>query len=162
MLLIICLLGGLAWGFLYTWLMSLSGYPMDGQDAMLSGLLFGLLIYPFFRLFGRRQRRRVQAAMQKLPSPPTHGWLAILIEGKKRLSVAVFLCEDCLCLADTSSKAVPITTWPCTEIVRAAIPRDGHLEIHLTQGRTLLLRIGATADGLLSALKARGWLPFQH
>ena len=162
MLLIICLIGGLVWGLLYTWLMSLAGFPMDWQDALLSGLLFGLLIYPCFHLMGRGQKRRVEAAQQKLPSPPTHGWLAIMGEGKQSRSVAVFLCEDCLCLADIGSKAVPISTYPCTEIVRAAIPAANRLEIHLSQGRTLQLRTGGNTEEILSALKERGWLPFQH
>lgn len=162
MLLIICLIAGLAWGFLYTWLMSLAGYPMDSQDALLSGLLFGLLIFPLFRLLGHQQRRRAEAAKQKLPSPPTHGWLAVMVEGKKSRSVAVFLCENCLCLADIDKRAVPISCYPCTEIVRATIPSVNHLEIHLTQNRSLLLRTGANTDDLFTALKERGWLPFQH
>lgn len=162
MLLIICLIAGLAWGFLYTWLMSLAGYPMDSRDALLSGLLFGLLIFPFFRLLDRQQRRRAEAAKQKLPSPPTHGWLAVMVEGKKSRSVAVFLCENCLCLADLDKKTVPLTLYPCTEIVRAATPAVNHLEIHLTRNRSLLLRLGANTNDVLSALKDRGWLPFQH
>ena len=162
MLLLLCLVMGLMWGMLFAAGMNLAGIPMDWMDAVWSGLLFGVLIFPVFRLLGRQQRRRAEAAKQKLPSPPTHGWLAVMVEGKKSRSVAVFLCEDCLCLANLDKKTVPISLYPCKEIVRAATPAVNHLEIHLTRNRSLLLRLGANTDDVLSDLKDRGWLPFQH
>lgn len=158
---LLCLLMGLVWGWLFTALMELAGFPMDGTDALLSGLFFGALLFLFLALLGRMQRRRILAAAQKLPSPMTHFFVTLLVQGKHAQSRAVYLCEDCLCLADITSKALPITVYPAEEIVRAVQPAPGLLELHLTEGRVLTFRAN-TCEAMLNALKERNWLPFQH
>ena len=161
LIIILCLLMGLIWGGLFAAGMTLAGYPMDGTDALLSGLLFGALMFPCLVVMGRMQNKRVQDAARKLPSPASHIFVTLLLEGKHAQGRAACLCEDCLCLADITSKALPITVYPAAEIIRAAQPSRGLLEVHLTEGRVLTFRAN-NSEAMLAALKERGWLPFQH
>ena len=158
---LVCLLMGLLWGWLFTTGMTLAGFPMDGTDAVLSGLLFGMLMFPCLVVMGRMQNKRVQAAAQKLPSPASHIFVTLLLDGKHAQARAACLCADCLCLADITSKSLPITIYPAEEIIRAAQPSRGILEVHLTEGRTLTFRAN-NSEAMLAALRERGWLPFQH
>lgn len=161
MLLLLCLVIGLIWGVLFVAGMNLAGIPMDWTDAVWGGLLFAALMFIVLAPMGRMQRRRVEKAAGKLPSPATHSFVVLLLEGKHVLGRAAYLCEDCLCLADISAKALPITTYPADEIIRAAQPSPDRLEIHLTEGRVITLRTNE-AEIILDVLKDRGWLPFQH
>lgn len=159
--LILAVLCGLGFGVLYPLGMRLIGIPMDGADGLEAGLLFGVLFFPAILLVFRYQQGRVRKAMEKLPSPPELRCSATLVSGRKRTPMALFLCEDGLYLVDTDKRALPMICCPCTEIIRAASPAPGQLEIHMTENRTLLLRTGA-AESLLTAMRDRGWLPFQH
>lgn len=161
MLLLLCLVMGLIWGVLFAVGMNLAGIPMDWADAVWCGMLFAVLMFIVLALMGRMQRRRVEKAAGKLPSPATHSFVVLLLEGGHAQERAAYLCEDCLCLADISSKALPVTTYPAEEIVRAASLAPGRLEIHLTEARVITLRTNE-AETILDVLKDRGWLPFQH
>ncbi len=160
-ILILSLVMGLVWGVLFAAGMTLAGFPMDILDALWGGLLFGALMFLALALMGRLQQKRIQAAAQKLPSPASHSFVTLLLQGKHALGRAAYLCEDCLCLVDITSKALPVTVYPAEEIVRALQPSHGILEVHLTEGRVLTFRANS-CDEMLTALKERGWLPFQH
>lgn len=161
MLLLLCLVMGLIWGMLFVAGMNLAGIPMDWMDAVWGGLLFAALMFIVLALMGRMQRRRIEKAAGKLPSPATHSFVVLLMEDKHPLERAAYLCEDCLCLADISAKELSVTAYPAAEIVRAVSMASGRVEIHLTEGRVLILRTN-DAEAMLAALKDRGWLPFQH
>ena len=120
------------------------------------GMSFVMLLIMF-----HRQRQRFLRAAERLPSRPTHQFqLPMLVNGKYR-SVALFFCEDCLCLVDMDRRDLPMTVYPSADIVRTLRINPRQMELHLTQGRVLTFGTGAT-EALHVALQVRGWLPFQH
>lgn len=159
--LILAVLCGLGFGVLYPLGMRLIGVPMDGADSLVVGLLFGVLAFPAILLVFRYQQGRVRKAVEKLPSPHTHAFSLMMQQNGKSQPMTVFLCEDCLCLVDMDKRALPMTVCPAAEIIHVFRISDREMELHLTQDRVLTFRTGAT-QALYSALKARGWLPFQH
>lgn len=159
--LVLSILGGVFFGVFFPLGMRLFGVLLDAQTSLMAGLLFGGMCFPALLLLFRHQVRRYQAAEDRLPSPCTDRFSAMLHEGKQPQALGMFLCEDCLCLVDLDKKAMPMTVYPCEELVRAVLSAPNQLELHLTEGRCLHLRTGH-AQELLAALKERGWLPFQH
>ena len=158
---ILALMGGLFFGLVYPAGMRLIGIPMDGMDGLLSGLLFGGMSFVMLLIMFHRQRQRFLRAAERLPSRPTHQFqLPMLVNGKYR-SVALFFCEDCLCLVDMDRRDLPMTVYPSADIVRTLRINPRQMELHLTQGRVLTFGTGAT-EALHVALQVRGWLPFQH
>jgi len=158
---VICMIGGILWGVLFRAGLASSGTTIDLMTALLSGLIFGAALFGGFMLIGRRQDRRIHAAAKKLPSPPSYSCSALLMQGKQMLTIGVFLCAECLCLVNLARKDLPVTIIPADDLVRAVLPMPNQLELHLTEGRQIIL--GTTAAGmLLEELKTRGWLPFQH
>ena len=158
---ILALLGGLFFGLVYPFGMRLIGIPMDGMDGLLSGLLFGGMTFVMLLIMFHHQRKRFLQAAERLPSRPTHQFQLPMLEGGKTRAVAVFLCEDCLCLVNVDRRDLPMTVYDAGDIIRTVMVNPRQMELHLTQGRVLTFRTGA-AEILHKALQTRGWLPFQH
>ncbi len=159
--LLICLFFGLLWGVLYRAGMALAGFPIDLPLALLGGLLFGLVFFLLILLYDRHQHKRIRLVAQQLPSPPSQTFIVLLVQGKAVQSNTLLLCEDCLCLANMEQKPPAITIIHADEFIRAELSSRSQLTLHLTEGRSLTLRTAA-CQPLLTALKERGWLPFQH
>ena len=160
-MLIICLFFGFLWGVLYNGGMALAGMPVGMPLALSGGLLFGLVFFLIFTMSDRRQKKRIRLAAQQLPSFASDPVFVMLIQGKYVHPNALFLCEDCLCLANLEQKTPTITSIPSDAFIRAEISGRYQLTIHLTESRSLTLRTGA-AQHIFDALKQLGWLPFQH
>lgn len=161
MLLLLCLVMGLIWGMLFVAGMNLAGIPMDWMDAVWSGLLFGVLVYLCLFVYGWRQNKRIRLAEARLPSPAQQRFSGMMRVGKRTVCMAVFLCETELCLVEIDQKDLPVTVYPAAELIRAVIPAARQLELHFTGERSVML-YSAHSEALLTALRDRGWLPFQH
>lgn len=80
--------------------------------------------------------------------------------GKKRRAVTFCLCEAELCWFNPEQREIEIHAYPAREIVRANASEGKQVQIHLTEGRVLEFRTNA-AEGILSVLRQRDWLPLQ-
>lgn len=149
--LMLSLLVGLLSGPAFAWLMSLAGFPMDGQAAVKVGLLFGLLTLPVLPLYLRSLQRRFDAAKKKVPPEVLCGATANLLLGRKKQPTAVFLCKDGLYLVNLDKKTLPVTFCATAAILQAELCAPSQLEIRLTGDRTLSL-LSSQAKTLASLL----------
>lgn len=161
MLLVLCLVMGLIWGALFTAAMRLAGFPMAWVDVLWSGLLFGVLVYLCLLAYGWVQNKRIRQAEARLPSPAQQQFSGMMRVGKRTANMAVFLCETELCLVNIDKKDLSVTVYPAAELIRAVTPAAHQLELHFTGERSVML-YSSHSDALLTALRDRGWLPFQH
>ena len=155
---LVSILTGIAFGVLSYPVLLVLQAERPGLTSLLAGLMFFVLSYPLLLMSQRRLQKRSEAADAKLPSPCTHRFSLNLRKGRAFTVAIVYLCEDCLCIAELDDRRVPMTIYPAGDLLGASVPGPNRLDLTLTEGRRIALW-AVPDDTLLRALQERGWLP---